>query len=147
MTTSSPPSLYHCHRFPPDVIAQAVWLYFGIPLSLRMVEDLLDERGIIVSHQTIREWADKLRSYGVAKREVMSGVEHRSHKGPNNQAENSHQPTQKRERVMKWFKSPAHSQRFLSTHDPIADLFLLPRHEMRSLATQTCREIAQGVAA
>jgi transposase-like protein len=90
MTTSSPSSLYHCHRFPPDVIAQAVWLYFGIPLSLRMVEYLLAERVIIVSHQTIREWADKLRSYGVAKREVMSGVERRSHKGPNNRAENYH---------------------------------------------------------
>ena len=36
---------------------------------------------------------DKLRSYGAAKREVMPGVEHRSHKGLNNRAENSHQPT------------------------------------------------------
>jgi putative transposase len=90
---------------------------------------------------------DKLRSYGAAKREVMSGVEHRSNKGPNNRAEDSHQPTQQRERGMKRRKSPAHLQRFLSTHDPITNLFLLPRHEMRSLATQTWCEIAQGVAA
>ena len=59
MTKSCPTSLYHRHRFPPDVIAQAVWLYFKFPLSLRMVEDLLAERGVIVSHQTIRMWAEK----------------------------------------------------------------------------------------
>lgn len=51
--------MYRRHRFPPDVIAHAVWLYFRFPLSLRMVEDLLAERGIVVSHQTIRMWAEK----------------------------------------------------------------------------------------
>ncbi len=51
--------LYHRHRFPPDVIAYTVWLYFRFPLSLRMVEDLLAESGIIVSHQTIRACAEK----------------------------------------------------------------------------------------
>lgn len=59
MTQSSNYSLYHRHRFPPDVIAHAVWLYFRFPLSLRMVEDLLAQRGIVVSHQTIRAWAEK----------------------------------------------------------------------------------------
>ncbi|MDQ1033233.1 putative transposase [Streptomyces umbrinus] len=44
---------------------------------------------------------DKLRSYGAAHREVMPSVEHRSHKGLNNRAENSHQPTMQRERAMK----------------------------------------------
>src|SRR6201993_666761 len=43
---------------------------------------------------------DKLRSYGAAKREIMPGVEHRQHKGLNNRAENSHQPTRRRERIM-----------------------------------------------
>ena len=49
---------------------------------------------------------DKLASYGVAKREVRSSVEHRRHKGLNNRAENSHQPTRRREQQMKRFKSP-----------------------------------------
>ena len=57
--TQSDRSLYRRHRFPPDVIAHAVWLYFRFPLSLRMVEDLLAVRGIIVSHQTVRSWAEK----------------------------------------------------------------------------------------
>lgn len=40
--------LYRRHRFPANVIAHAVWLYFRFPLSLRMVEDLLAARGIVV---------------------------------------------------------------------------------------------------
>ena len=51
--------LYRRHRFPAEIIAHAVWLYFRFPLSLRMVEDMLAARGIIVSHQTIRTWAEK----------------------------------------------------------------------------------------
>jgi putative transposase len=66
---------------------------------------------------------DKLKSYAAAKREIMPGVEHRQHKGLNNRAENSHQPTRRRERIMKRFKSPRHVQRFLSIHDPIANVF------------------------
>lgn len=47
------------HRFPAQIIAHAVWLYFRFPLSLRDVEDLLAERGISVSFQTVSEWAAK----------------------------------------------------------------------------------------
>jgi len=71
---------------------------------------------------------DKLASYGAAKREVMPSVEHRRHKGLNNRAENSHQPTRRRERQMKRFMSAGHAQCFLSTHDGINNLFLLRRH-------------------
>ena len=73
---------------------------------------------------------DKLKSYEAAKKEIMPGVEHRQHKGLNNRAENSHQPTRRRERQMKRFKSARHAQRFLSAHDQINNLFLLPRHLM-----------------
>ncbi|MCL6286105.1 DDE-type integrase/transposase/recombinase, partial [Ruegeria sp. 2012CJ41-6] len=90
-----------------------------------------------------------------AKRRTMPSVEHQSRKGLNNRAENSHQPTRQREKVMKRFKSAGHLQRFVSIHDPIANLFHLLRHEMtsadfremRSLAVQTWREIAQVSAA
>ena len=168
-------SPYAGYRFPAEVISHAVWLYFRFPLSLRMVEEMLAARGIVVSHETVRQWAlkfgqdfanrirrrlpcagdkwhldevaikiagvqhwlwravdqngmvldvlvqsrrdkraakrllrkllkrqcraprvmitDKLGSYGGAKKELMPGVEHRRHKGLNNRAENSHQPT------------------------------------------------------
>jgi len=50
MTDRDP--LYRRHRFPAEIIAHAVWLYFRFPLSLRMVEHMLAARRIIVSHQT-----------------------------------------------------------------------------------------------
>jgi putative transposase len=230
--------LYRRHRFPAEIIAHAVWLYFRFPLSLRMVEDLLAARGIIVTHQTIRTWAekfgrhcaneikrrsagrlgdkwhldemvvtiagkkqwlwravdqdgfvvdvlvqsrrnakaakrlmrkllkqqghaprvmitDKLGSYAVAGKELMPDVEHRRHKGLNNRAENSHQPTRRRERIMKRFKSPGQLQRFVSIHDPVANLFHFPRHalssfdhrDLRNAAMATWREIAHLTAA
>ena len=95
---------------------------------------------------------DKLASYGAAKKEIMPGVEHRQHKGLNNRAENSHQPTRRRERQMKRFKSPRHAQRFLSTHDQINNLFHLRRHSIpatqyraaRTRAYQTWAEVTGG---
>jgi putative transposase len=224
--------LYHRHRFPAEIIAEAVWLYFRFPLSFRMVEDMLAYKGILVTHKTIRLWAekfgrdyankvrrrtprlgdkwhldevvitinskkhwlwravdqdgfvldvlvqsrrnakaarrlirkllkqqgctprvmitDKLRSYGAAKREIIPGVEHRQHKGLNNRAENSHQPTRRRERIMKRFKSSRQLQRFVSIHDPIANLHHFPRNkflstdhrELRHAAITAWREIA-----
>jgi len=52
-------SPYARHRFPAEVISYAVWLYFRFPLSLRMVEEILAARGIEVSHETVRRWAEK----------------------------------------------------------------------------------------
>ena len=73
---------------------------------------------------------DKLRSYGAAHREVMPSVEHRSHKGLNNRAENSHQPTRQRERAMKGFRSMGGAQRFLSAFSGISPHFRPRRHLM-----------------
>jgi putative transposase len=52
-------SRYRGYRFPPEIIAHAVWLYFRFHLSFRDVQDLLAERGIIVSHEAIRQWCAK----------------------------------------------------------------------------------------
>lgn len=220
MTTPAVPS-YAGYRFPAEIISHTVWLYFRFPLSLRMVDELLAARGIIVSHETVRQWAlkfgqafanqirrrlpaagdkwhldevvltiagvkhwlwravdqngmvldilvqsrrdtqaakrllnkllkrqcraprvmitDKLASYGAAKREVMPSVEHRKHKGLNNRAENSHQPTRWRERQMKRFKSAGQAQRFLSAHDGINNLFLLRRHKVPAVQYRVAR--------
>nr|WP_313533966.1 IS6 family transposase [Brucella anthropi] len=224
---------YRRHRFPAEIIAHAVWLYYRFPLSFRDVEDLLAERGIEVSFQTVSEWVakfglkfanqlrrrsrgqfadkwqldemvvsikgkrywlwravdangyvldallqsrrnkraalrlmrkllkvqgtaprvmitDKLRSYSAAKAKLMPGVEHRSHKGLNNRAENSHLPVRRRERRMMRFKSARQCQRFVSTHSQIANLFLLHRkhltaadhRQLRSQAAAIWRDIA-----
>jgi putative transposase len=75
---------------------------------------------------------DRLRSYGAAKAEVLPSVEHHQDKGLNNRAENSHQPTRLRERVMRRFKSAGHAQRFLSAFGIISSHFRLGRHRYRA---------------
>jgi putative transposase len=201
---------YKRHRYPVEIISHCVWLYFRFPLSFREVEELMLERGVIVSHKTVRRWCaksgqayanalrrrqprpgdkwhldevfvkingeqkylwravdaagnvldilvqnrrdkaaaqrffrrlikktrtvprvivtDKLRSYSAAHRQVMPLVEHRSHKGLNNRAENSHQPTRQRERAMKGFRSVGGAQRFLSAFSGISPHFRPRRH-------------------
>ncbi|MFF3959422.1 IS6 family transposase [Streptomyces sp. NPDC001890] len=203
---------YRGHRYPAEVISHCVWLYHRFPLSFREVEELMLERGVVVSYETVRRWClkfgqayanalrrrrprpgdkwhlgevfikisgelkylwravdqdgnvldilvqnrrdkaaarrffrkllkktrsvarvvvtDKLRSYGAAHREVMPSVEHRSHKGPNNRAENSHQPTRQRERAMKGFRSVGGAQRFLAAFSGISPHFRPRRHLM-----------------
>jgi len=99
---------------------------------------------------------DKLKSYGATKREIMPGVEQRQHKGLNNRAEFSHQPTRQQERQMRRFKSPKHAQRFLSAHAHIgnlcrirhrhttaADYRVAPRQAFEAWRQATC---AQSVA-
>ena len=56
--TSHLPS-YHGYRFPPDIISHAVWLYHRFGLSFRDVEDLLAQRGITVTYETIRQWCGR----------------------------------------------------------------------------------------
>src|SRR3954462_7315683 len=57
--TKPPPSPYARPPVPPQGLSQAIWLYFRSPLSLRMVEEMLAVRGILVSHETVRQWALK----------------------------------------------------------------------------------------
>jgi putative transposase len=88
----------------------------------RLLRKLLKKQGIVPRVMI----TDKLASYGAAKRDIMPGVEHRQHRGLNNRAENSHQPTRRREHIMKRFKSAGQAQRFLSVHDQVANLFRRP---------------------
>ncbi|MFF4764448.1 IS6 family transposase [Streptomyces sp. NPDC001292] len=211
LVSSVSPS-YQGHRYPVEIISHCVWLYHRFPLSLREVEELMLERGVVVSYETVRRWClkfgqayanalrrrrprpgdkwhldevfikingelkylwravdqdsnvldilvqnrrdkatarrffrkllkktrsvprvvvtDKLRSYGAAHREVMPSVDHRSHKGLNHRAENSHQPTRQRERAMKGFRSVGGAQRFLSAFSGISPHFRPRRHLM-----------------
>jgi putative transposase len=55
----SPPDPHYRHRFPAEIISHAVWLYHVFSLSLRDVELLLAERGIVVSYETVRRWCKK----------------------------------------------------------------------------------------
>ncbi len=59
--TSQMPS-YHGYRFSPEIISHAVWLYHRFGLSFRNVEDLLAQRGITVTYETVRQWVPTVRS-------------------------------------------------------------------------------------
>jgi putative transposase len=85
---------------------------------------------------------DKLKSNAAANRDLGLNGEHRQHKRLNNQAENSHQPTRVRKKVMmRRFESARRLQRFASVHDQVADLFMRCRYhtdakQKRALRTQ-----------
>src|SRR5215475_2985737 len=53
------PLCYRRHRFPPEIIQHAIWLYLRFTLSYRDVEELLAERGLDISHETVRRWVLK----------------------------------------------------------------------------------------
>jgi transposase-like protein len=90
-----------------------------------------------------------LRSYGAAARDL--GIEHRHERGQwkNNRAENSHQPTRRRERKMQRFKSVGSAQKFLSTHAAVYNTFNVPHYltsdpmhrTFRAAAMNTSREV------
>jgi DDE domain len=81
---------------------------------------------------------DKLSSYGAA-RQVMPRVEHRSHKGLNNRAENSHVPLRKREQVMQGLRSPGGLQRLTSVFSAARNLFVPPRSRQSAIASHIHR--------
>ena len=86
---------------------------------------------------------DKLKSYGAAFKEMGLGIEHRQHKGLNNQAENSHQWTRLREKKMRRFKSAKQAQRFLSAGEFIYQQTQPPRHKL--LAAMSKKLMIEGI--
>jgi transposase-like protein len=102
----------------------------GSLAAMRLLKRLLKKQGC----PPRRMITDKLGSYAAARRQIMPAVEHRSHKGLNNRAENSHLPLRRRERTMQGFRSPGGLQQFtLSSQQsatyssrpaPAASLFL-----------------------
>lgn len=87
---------------------------------------------------------DKLGSYTAARRQVMPAVEHRSHTGLNNPAENSHLPLRRRERITQGFRSPGGLQRFTTIFSAVRSLFVPPRSRRSALATRLHRLTAMA---
>ena len=85
---------------------------------------------------------DKLRSYGVAHRELIPATIHSTEQYENNRVEQSHEVTRVRERVMRRFKSVGQAQRFLGAHAAVSNLFNLGRHLVRAQHYRNLRESA-----
>ena len=219
--------IYKGYRFPPEIIQQAIWLSVRFTLSFPDVEDLLAERGIIVSYESVRRWVnhfgpmiaadlrkrrpkpcttwhldevylkidgrmvylwravdaegevldvlvqakrdkraalklmrkllkkygfvpdklvtDDLRSYAAAIRDLRISNRQERGRWRNNRAENSHQPTRRRERKMQGFKSPGSAQRFLSTHAAAHNTFNVQRHLISARTHRAFRASAMNV--
>jgi putative transposase len=113
----------------------------GKRAAKRLLRKLLRKQGRVPRVMV----TDKLASYPAAKKELIPGVEHRRHKGLDNRAENSHQPTRRRERQMKRFKSAGQAQRFLSAHDQINNLFHLRRDHVTATEYRATRAQAFAI--
>ncbi len=87
---------------------------------------------------------DKLRSYGVAHRELIPEAIHDTSQYANNRAEQSHEPTRVRERGMRSFKSAAQAQRFVTVHAAVYNLFNLGRHQVKAEHYRELRDSAFG---
>ncbi|CCV09428.1 transposase (fragment) [Mesorhizobium metallidurans STM 2683] len=117
-----------------------VQIHRNTKAAKRLLTRLLKKQGMAPK----RMITDKLRSYGAAKRQIMPNVEHRSHKGLNNRAENSHLPFRKRERVRQGFRSIGSLQHFVSVFSAVRNLFV-PSHINRS-ASQIRKHRLQAIA-
>ncbi|GEO18042.1 hypothetical protein MAE02_57380 [Microvirga aerophila] len=106
----------------------------------RLLKRLLKKQGC----PPRRMITDKLGSYATAGRQVMPRTEHRSHKGLNDRAENSHLPLRRRERLMQGFRSPGGLQRFTSVFSAIRNLCVPPRSRRSALATHLHRLAAMA---
>ena len=142
------------YRFPPEIIHQAIWLYLPFTISLRDVEDLLAERGVAVSHETVRRWVNHfgpMIAADVRKRCLKPhmtwhlGLSENRRPNGHNRAENSHLPVRRRERKEQRFKSPGSAQKFLShtpsttSSTPNAISFRPKRTALRAAALTTWR--------
>lgn len=87
---------------------------------------------------------DKLRPYGAAKHQVMPNVEHRSHKGLNNRAENSHLPFRKRERTRQGFRSVGSLQHVVSIFCAVLNLFVPSQTNRSAVQIRTHRRQAMA---
>jgi putative transposase len=85
---------------------------------------------------------DDLRSYSAAAQELRIERRHERGRWKNNRAENSHQPTRRRERKMQRFKSPGSAQKFLSTHAAVYNTFNVQRHLVSARTHRALRSVA-----
>ncbi|WIY27527.1 DDE-type integrase/transposase/recombinase [Parasedimentitalea psychrophila] len=114
-------------------------LYVRFPLTLRNVEDFLHERGIEISHETVRFWwnrfgpphvivTDLLRSYGAAMKVIGNADKQETGRRSNNRVENSHLSFRRRERAMLRFRRMRSLQKFVSVHASVCNHFNQERH-------------------
>ena len=141
-----PGNVWHLDEVVVKIAGRSYWLWRAVDQSGIVLEEILQSRRdkraakrLLIKLMKrwgfvpIRNITDKLRSYGAAKREIAPGLDHWSHRGLNNRAENSHLPFRKRERVMQGFRSPGGLQRFVSMQSATRNRFSVPARRRSAL--------------
>ena len=149
---SSSRDIWHLDEVVVSIAGRKHWLWRAVDQNGYVLDEIVQSRRDTKAARRLlirllkkagvapkRIITDKLRSYGAAKRDVMPGVEHWSHKGLNNRAENSHLPVRKRERTMQGFRSAGSLQRFISIFSALRNLFVIPHHKRSAPATHIHR--------
>jgi putative transposase len=108
--------------------------------ALKLMRKLLKKYGFVPD----RLITDDLRSYSAAAQDLGISGRHERGKWNNNRAENSHQPTRRRERKMQRFKNPGSAQKFLSTHAAVYNIFNVQRHLATAQTHRTLRDSAMS---
>ena len=109
--------------------------------ALRLMRKLLKKYGFVPDKLV----TDDLKSYTAAVNDLKIAKRHERGRWRNNRAENSHQPTRRRERKMQRFKSPGSAQRFLSTHAAAYNTFNVQRHLISARTHRAFRAAAMNV--
>jgi putative transposase len=138
--TPSRRDIWHLDKVVVTISGQKHWLWRAVDQDGYVLDEIVQSRRDTKAAKRLlkrllrkqgrpprRMITDKLGSYAAAQRQIMPEVEHRSHKGLNNRAENSHLPFRRRERVMQGFRSPRYLQRFISMFSAVRNLFVPPR--------------------
>ena len=131
------------HRLPAEVIRHAVWLYFRFTLSLRDVEEMLAERGVEVSYETVRCWTRKFGpQFARRLKRLRPAPSPRWHLDEMVCTVGGRRMylwrARRRERMQQGFKSPASAQRFLTVHAAVYNTFYTARHLTRRPPTKPC---------
>ena len=145
--TPSPRDIWHLNEVVITIAGQQHWLWRAVDQDGYVLDEIVQTRRDTKAAKRLlkrllkkqgspprRLITDKLGSYAAARRQIMPAVDHRSHKGLNNRAENSHLPLRKRERAMQGFRSPGGLQRFVSVFSAVGNLFVPPRSRRSALA-------------
>ena len=154
---SRPTSRWHLDEMMVTIAGRNFWLWRAVDdegevldllvqrrrnraAAVKLLRKLLKKQGFAPDTMV----TDRLRSYAAAKAELGLSARHEQGPRKNNRAENSHQPTRRRERKMQRFKSPGSAQRFLSIHAAVQNTFNTQRHLTSRRTMRVLRDDALG---
>jgi putative transposase len=152
-----PDTVWHLDEVYLKIDGRSVYLWRAVDAEGKVLDVLVQSKrnkhaALKLMRKLLKNYAfvperlvtDDLRSYGAAAHDLSIESRHERGRRKNNRAENSHQPTRRRERKMQRFKSAGSAQRFLSTHAAVFNTFNVQRHLASAHTHRTLRAAAMS---